>query len=309
MNSVLSKSTFSGIIIALLSAIAFGLYPPAAKMAYAEGGNSTFVIIATTFARAAILSCYCLVKGQRLLPKPGKWRVTFTGGFFQALSIFGIISSLRYLPGPIMIIILFSHTIMLLFFLAYKGEIRLTRLAVLTTLCALLGLSFVLDAWSQDSHLSLLGLGLALIGAIATMSRLYIFGKQVLTLPPAVVGAQTFSMALLFIVLLALVEKPVPPATALGLFWTLVCCMSLAAGSFGTFFGIAILGSFRWSLFLKFEPIFTAFFSVLILNEILQLSQYFGMLLVLGSLVTYQIFESRTKTVPAALIVTDPESI
>ena len=299
-------NSFRGIIIAIISAAIFGLYPPTAKLAYADGANATFMILATTFCRAISLSIYCLVKGQRILPTAGKFGSVFKGGFFQALSIFGIIASLVFLPGPVMIIIMFSHTIMLLFYLAYKREILLTPVTVCSTLCALLGLSFVLDVWSQDSNLSLIGIALAFTAAVATMSRLYIFGKLTLELPPAVVGAQTFTMAFIFTLLLMFFEMPMAPETSEGFFWAFICCASLSTATFGMFFGIALLGSFRWSLFVKCEPIFTAIFSVILLHEVLQLSQYFGMLLVLISLVSYQLLENRNKTVPAGLISTAP---
>lgn len=299
-------SSFRGMFIAVISAVIFGLYHPAAKLAYADGANATFMILATTFCRAISLCIYCLIKGQPILPAAGKFGSVFTGGFFQALSIFGIIASLVFLPGPVMIIIIFSHTIMLLFYLAYRREIQLTPITVCSTLSALLGLSFVLDVWSQDSNLSLIGILLAFTGAVATMSRLYIFGKLTLELPPAVVGAQTFTMAFIFTLLIVFFEKPVAPETSEGFLWSLICCASLSTGTFGMFFGISLLGSFRWSLFTKCEPIFTALFSVILLHEVLQFSQYFGMLLVLLSLVSYQVLENRTKTVPAGLMLTKP---
>jgi len=296
-----------GIFLALFSAIAFGVYPPAVKLAYADGANATFVLILTTFCRATFLSCYCLFKGQALLPESGKWRVVILGGLYQAISTFGIIASLAYLPAPITIIVMFTHSIMLLFYLAYLKEIRLTRLAVVSTLSALTGLSFVLDIWSQDFDLSTTGLLFAVMAAIATTNRLYIFGKQTLILPPAVVGAQTFLGSFIFILCWALYQKPIAPSSVVGLDWVLLCCLSTVIGSFGMFFGIASMGSFRWSLLLKFEPIFTAIFSVILLGEILRTPQYFGMLLVLGSLVVYQLFEKRTDTVPAVAISIEPD--
>ena len=109
-----------GLLIAFMSAIFLGLYPPAAKMTYASGANVMFMILATTSARAFSLIVFCLFKGNTLLPKSGNRWPIISGGFFQAVSVFGIIGSLAYIPGPVTITIVFTHTIMLMFFMAYR---------------------------------------------------------------------------------------------------------------------------------------------------------------------------------------------
>lgn len=282
-----------GLLLACISGVVLGLYPPAAKMAYADGANSVCVIMVTSFLRAASLVLFCLVTKRPILSGSGKWSRTFSGGFFQAISIIGVLGSLAYLPGPVALIILFSHTIMLLLFLAYLGEATLTPTAVWSTLSALLGLSFVVDVWSNFSGLSAIGLGLAFLSAIATMSRLYVFGVQLQREDPASVGARTFLSAFACLLAILLYDLPHPPHTLSGQLWLLVASLSLVAGTFGTFYSIAFVGSFRFSLMIKIEPIFTALFSIVILGEVLKLSQYLGMLIVLGSLIYYQLSLQR----------------
>lgn len=281
----------SGVTITILSAIAFGLYPAAAKMAYANGANASFAIIVTTFARALALALFCLATAKPLSPTLHERRTVISGGFFQALSIFGIIGSLAYLPGPVTIIIMFTHTIMLLLFMAYLGELKLTRVAVLTTLSALLGVSMVVDVWHNFYNLSLIGVSLALLAAVATMSRLYVFGKQVQNTDPAVVGARVFSVATVFTLLLVPVIPPLPPTTSTGYLWIALCCLSLVLGTFGMFYAIAKSGAFKFSLMIKLEPVFTALFSLLIANELLNSYQYIGMAVVIGSLVSFQLLQ------------------
>jgi drug/metabolite transporter (DMT)-like permease len=119
-----------------------------------------------------------------------------------------------------------------------------------------------------------------------------VFGKQVTKSSPAVIGAQVFTVATLCTLLCFLWSQPRLPIEPVGYAWVTLCCISLILGSFGMFYGIAQLGSFQWSLMLKLEPAFTALFAYLILGEKLQLSQYFGMVLVLGSLIGYQLVQS-----------------
>ncbi len=285
----------NGLTITVFAAIAFGLYPAAAKLAYHDGANACFVIIVTTFARAFALSLFCLARREPLIPTGRALTSAASGGFFQAVSIFGIIGSLAYLPGPVTIIIIFTHTIMLLLYMAYRGEAQLTRVALLTTLSALFGVSLVVDVWRNYGSLSVVGVSLALIAAVATMSRLYVFGKQVQDTDPAVVGARVFTFAALFTLLLLPFISPVAPATATGWIWVALCCLSLVLGTFGMFYAIALVGAFRFSLTIKLEPAFTALFSLLLAHEALTTAQYLGMAIVILSLISFQLLERSTK--------------
>ena len=76
--------------------------------------------------------------------------------------------------------------------------------------------------------------------------------------------------------------------------YLLLASLSLAVANLAMFYGIALLGSFRWGLLLKLEPVFTALFSFLLLGEILKPLQYAGMAVVLGSLAAYQITSHRS---------------
>lgn len=74
---------------------------------------------------------------------------------------------------------------------------------------------------------------------------------------------------------------------------------SLALASLAMFYGIRALGAFKYSLFLKLEPVFNALFSVAFLHEILKGSQYAGMAVVIGTLALYQYMEHRRRAVAA----------
>jgi len=288
------SSIRNGVIISLLCAIAYGIYPPASQKAYADGANSIFVIIVSTFCRAFIMAIMCWATRQSLLPRRTDIRPILTGGFFQSLSIFGIIASLEYIPGPIMITIVFTHTIMLLFFMAFRGEAKLSTLAVTTTLCALFGIALVVDVFGNFGGLNLIGVGLAFMAALATTSRLYVYGQQVKSTSPPVLGTQVFSVAFIFILVLPFFRTPTLPHSLAGFGWLGLSSLSLSLGTLGMFYGISMLGSFRYSLLLKLEPVCTAIFSILILGEVLAMRQYVGMALVIVSLGAFQYLSNRS---------------
>ena len=295
------SSTQQGTIIALSCAVIFGIYPAAIRAVYADGGSPIFVMIVTCWARAAVLVGFCLIRRRALWPTRETRRLALSGGVMQAISIYGLTSALEYLPGPLVLIILFTHTLMLLLYMAWRGEAKLDRWTVLTTLSALFGLTLVLDIWHVQAGNRLFGMALAFMAALATVSRLYVFGKQTQTRNPAVVGAETFIIAALLLSGIGLVQVPHAPVMAGSYVYLAIACASMAIGTLGMFYGIALLGSFRWSLFLKLEPVFTALFSFLLLGELLKPQQYVGMALVLVSLVGYQIAAYRRSVLPIPL--------
>ncbi len=287
------KSLNFGIILAVIASISFGIYPAAIRFAYRDGGNAIFMIVLTTWMRALGLYLYCQFAGKSIFQTHTDFKQGVIGGLFQAISILGILGALVFIPGPIVIIIVFTHTLMLLFFMAWKKEIKLNFSTLTTTVIALFGLSLVLDIWKRQPGSYLIGVALAFLAALATVSRLYVYGHQTRERNPAVVGAENFLAAAVFILLSIPFQFPVLPATLVGLIWAIIAGISLTVGTFGMFYGISLIGSFHWSLFCKMEPIFTALFSVLILGETLKFHQYFGMLIVLSSLVCYQLMNRK----------------
>ncbi|MDD2325298.1 MAG: DMT family transporter [Alphaproteobacteria bacterium] len=291
-----------GILVSLVTCAIFGLYPPASRGAYADGANVTFVLWLTTFFRTALLFIFCWYTNKSLFQTKQDRKLALTGGFCQAISVIGIISALAFTPGPIVMIIVFTHTLMLLFFMAWKKEIILDRATVMLTLLALIGLGLVLDFWNVQGRSNWIGFVLAFMAALATLSRLYVYGNQMKTRSPAAVGAESFLVASFLVLFIAFWQMPVMPASLAGWGWACLCALSLGTATFGMFYGIALLGSFRWSFFAKVEPVFTAIFSALLLNEYLKFYQYMGIVLVLGSLGLYQFLEHRKKQLkPVAL--------
>ncbi len=294
-SQIVKPNLLFGLILAFISAVVFGIYPAAARVAYADGANIVFVLFLTTLIRTVMMSFFCIGTGKKLFDHKKNLKAALLGGFWQAVSVTCVMAGCFFIPGPLVLIILFTHTMMLLFYMGWKKETTLDLNTFLTTATALVGLSLVLNIWSEQSVESWIGILLAFGSAIATACRLYIFGKQMNDRNPAVVGAETFLITLLLILPLALWQFPVLPASSSGCFFSILAGLSLGFGSFGMFYGIALIGTFRWSFFAKIEPIFTALFSVWFLGEYLDLSQYIGMGVVITSLVTYQVLTHRKK--------------
>lgn len=284
-----------GIVLSVLCAMAFGIYPSTSKMAYRDGANPVFLIIATTFLRALLLFVVCFFQRKSVYCKRKELMRVASAGFFQAVSIFGILASLVYLPGPVTITIVFTHTILLFLLLVIRKEVTMDVVTLCISLVALLGVACVVDLWGNNDFTSYFGICLALIGALASVARMYLFGKQLEQGDPSIVGAQIFFATFLFTTLLVFYDMPIGPQTLQGYGWVLVSGLSLALPTYGMFYCISLIGSFQFSLLMKIEPIFTTVFSILILGEFLKTTQYVGILLVIVSLVLYQFHTARLR--------------
>ena len=285
--------TVLGIASAIAAAIVFGAHTPAERGVFASGGNVALVLVVTTWARALSLLAYSAATRQKLFPSYEDAKQAAIGGACQAITVLCIFTALVHLSAPVVIIIVFSHTLMLLFFMAWRKEIKLDALTLVTTSAALAGLSLVIDLWHQQTAASWYGIGLSFVAALATVSRLYVYGLQTKERNPAAVGAENFLFAAPLASLILLVSPAHFPALPVGYLWLGVASASLALGTFFLFYGISFLGSFRYSLFSKLEPIFTSLFSVLFLGEVLKFQQYMGIVVVVCSLALYQIFGQR----------------
>ena len=200
-----------------------------------------------------------------------------------------------YLPPPVAIVILFTSTIMLLFFQWFKKEIEVNKWLFVTTALCLLGITLVVDVWNIDPNAEMIGYILISVGAVASASRLYMFSQMVKNKPPPVVGAETFIFASLFLILLLFYDFPLGPQTIQGYGWALLSAISGSVATLFMFYGIKKAGAFHYSLYNKLEPVFGSILSAILISEILKPSQYFGMIIVIASLVFYQIWDYRRK--------------
>lgn len=288
-----SKQEKIGIVICLCTAVVMGIGPPAAKLAYEDGANIAFVVLFTTFIRFIALYGFAKWKKHKLFQNSRDKKLSFWAGLFQAISVIGIFGATYFIPGPIVIIINFTYSLMLLFFSAWQGRYQLNTANIIITIITLFGLALVLDIFHSGDQLSMIGVGLAIMSALATFARVYIFGIHDKGKSPSAIGAETFMVAIVILGLLSLWQTPTVPETLFGWGVISMAAISAALGSFGIFYGVSLLGSYRFSMISKLEPIFTALFGILLLSEVLSIVQYAGMFVVIFSLLSLQIFDKQ----------------
>ncbi|MGE4352269.1 MAG: DMT family transporter, partial [Bdellovibrionales bacterium] len=226
---------------------------------------------------------------------PEQVRLSVFSGFLQFVAVACLMAALSMMSGPLVIITLFLFPLLLFFYLIAKGEARFSGAILALSLSALVGLGLVLNIFDPATQISFWGVGLSLVAAVASAMRMYFYERQIKKRGALLVGAENFVVASVCSLILLLWQAPHLPETLVGYGWMLGVTIGVVFGSAGMFFGLRFVDSFSWSLMAKMEPIFVAIYSAVLLKEILSVSQYLGIALVLVSLVAYQWFSSRKK--------------
>lgn len=288
-----NKTELTGIIICLISAMISGLYPPAARAVYLDGGNITFVVLATTFFRMVGFCIFASIKNEKIFQNLEECKTSIYAGFLQALSIIGILGGAYFLPGAVVVIIMFTYSLMLLLFSAWRGEMKLNLSNSLSTIAALLGLALVLNISENNTSYPIVGVLLSFMAAFATFGRIYIFGQQSKSRHPFVTGSEAFIVAFGVLSLLIFWDTPQLPETSFGIIMIIATSLSLAISSFGMFYGIAYLGPYKFSMIMKLEPVFTTLFGIILISDVLNTGQYIGIAIIVISLISLQVFDKQ----------------
>jgi len=290
---MIDRRTLIGILIAVAASAMYGFYPATSRAVYADGGNVALVIATMMVFRTLGLLLYCGGARQPIFTRSINLPLTFWAALCQFTSVICISTAVYLMPGPLVIIIIYTYTFMIYLLSVIRGEEKLRASTLALILAALGGLTLVLNLFNADLRPSLLGIGVAFLGEVATMVRIYLFGHLVKTRHPAVTGAETFTISSALMLPLLIWFHPGLPASDTGLFWLIVTGITIGIANLGMFFGVKYLGSFRFSLFTNVEPIFTLLFSVLILGEGMSAIQGLGFVIVIASLTLYQLLQNR----------------
>lgn len=284
------NKTKLGMIITVFAAIIFGIYPSAAREAYEHGANIACVILVTTFCRMVglyMLSSYFKEKPFQSLKES---RLNIVAGVFQAMSIIGILGGTYFLPGAVVIVIVFSSSLMLLIFSALRGKMPLTISNFAATCAALFGLALVLNISADLGSAEYVGCGLAFLGAFATFVRAYIYAQQGQLRSPSIVGTESFIVTFMILLPLLFWQMPTIPSSNYGLIMLALCSLTLTVASLGMFYGVTYLGAYRFNMVMKVEPVFTTLFGVVLAKDYLNTMQYLGIAIVLISIMISQLY-------------------
>ena len=289
-----SNSATTGIIFVLLGALAIGIMPSAAKVAYQEGANPMAAIVVRSLIGVVGIGIY--MKLTRIRFGVGWNTVGYSSfsGAMQSLSSLGIMFSLAYMDVSLAVLIIFCFPFIVAAFTHFSGSSKISGMVLLCFCVAMVGLSLVLGV--KGSSVSLTGIMFAVIGMVSTAAMVLTVAKLSSRIGP--IPANFFmtgwtSLYFLIVVaigpLIGLIDEPALPETVRGWVALFGVGVSFTLGYVLFFIGAAIIGSTRASMLSIMEPVLIILTAMLLIDERLSSTQWVGLILVIVSLMIIEL--------------------
>jgi drug/metabolite transporter (DMT)-like permease len=279
-----------GLALVVLSACAYGIGPPMARLAYDAGAD---VLTANT-ARfvAGVCGIALLLWLGRIatrLPSRANWG-SLGLGLISTVTSLGYLGSISFIPASLAVLIFYVFPLLVALGATWTEGEPLTWTKVGGLAVAFVGLGLALGV--SFGQLDARGVALAAIAAVGAAAHMLAVSKVArwaggATLP---LNLRSMSVGLIITgVLLAWAGGPSWPAGGVGwtgLVGTMLC---FTMGITLMYAAIARLGPVRTAIVLNLEPLVAIVASVLLLGEHFGLQQVAGAALVLGAVMWVQL--------------------
>jgi len=232
---------------------------------------------------------------KAIMPRTQPFRLILLG-FVFALSCFSALFALDRIPSSLYIIILYIYPSLTVLYSLLRNR-PVPSLFWLGLPLSIIGLVLTVYQPGQNLVIDLFGLLMTAVNALAMVVYMIMSEKIFKGLDDRFTGTKWVMTGTL---LVSLVMIPIfglsLPNTArewilllsYSIFGTLMPILSMNAG-------LQFLGAARGSVIISFQPVITILLSLLFLNEMLTLQQWFGALLVIAAVFLLQLSPDRVK--------------
>lgn len=276
-----------GILYIVLSAIAFGIMPILAKLAYSGGANvQTTLFLRFSFAT---LMLFCYIKSKNISLKLEKKQyvlLIFLGVAGYSLTSMMLFLSYNYISVGMATMIIHSYPAIVTFLsFVFYGE-KLSLKKILCLILCILGIFIMVDLGVATHDIK--GILLALISAIGY--SFYVLGASHKYIKSTNNYVITFYISLVSAISILAIGLPTQTINLNIKFYSLVAILLLAFIStvialMAFLQGVKIIGPSNASIFGTLEPIVTLVLGILILGEGVQFKTILGSILIIISMI------------------------
>ena len=276
-----------GILLVLVSAVAFAIGPTSAKLALSNGSNPLTVISLRGLIGAALMALLIVMLRQGFRIDRHALRWCLYSGVFCSLMVYGLISSVAYIPVSVAVLIFFTHPILVAVISHWRGGDRLTPRKLLLACCALAGLALVVGA--EFGSLDRTGMGLAALSAIAVCGMILCSARAQETATSTQVNFYVTGLTgLVFVPLTPLLSAWALPSNTVGWLGIAGAGIGIGIGLLTYFASFRYISPVRATMLSNLEPLVSILVAGVILGERLAPPQWAGVAMVIGALTLFE---------------------
>lgn len=293
------SSNLKGIVYALISSGTFGLIPLFSLPLMNEEGIGLPTILFYRFVLSSlIMGAICLFKKESLKIEP-RHLITICGlGLLYAATALCLIYAYKYIASGIATTIHFIYPISVSLIMVLFFKERRSIILILSAVLSLLGVALM--CWSNDGGaISLIGVGIASV-TILTYS-FYIVGINKTSISSMNAEVLTFYILLagaFIFMIFALTTTGIDSVSGISA-WSrlaLLAFLPTVLSDFTLILAIKYAGSTVTSILGSMEPLVAVFIGVLCFHEYFAMSSFFGLLLIIISVILVILFGNQKKS-------------
>jgi drug/metabolite transporter (DMT)-like permease len=263
-----------------------------ARLSYAYGVNVLTAAAARLTCASVLVFIYLCLRGVKFPALRRAYRATFILGLLACAQTVALQIAVQNLPVAIALLFFYTFPFFTGVASAWMGEVPLSLKLTLALLAAFAGLALVVGA--EFAHVSLVGVAAALVASVCFTLTLILTPRFAPELSPPL---RTFFMmslaaAILLVSLGATGDYGFPDS---GAGWAAFSAFALlyGLGINGVFMLLPGLGATQTAVALNLEPVMVAIVAFFVVGESLSILQIVGALIVVTSVMAYQLSVRR----------------
>lgn len=293
-----SSNKLTWVLLSLTASTSFALIAPFAVLAEQAGLLPGYAVLYRYILLIAIATPFVLFFARQhfKFSRLQFWLLILQSSSTALLNI-SFMAALSFIPVSLAVIIFFTSPLLTLLVapLVFGGRLSPVRAAIFFV--AFIGLIMVVGP--QFSNLDPIGMGLALIAAVTSVTQLLCMSKLVKEINPAALlySVHVIAMLITFVIIGAAVysgNMAMPVGLNLDMSFNFAAIVICYAVGYALFTVVAKnLEPTTISLIANIEPVVTISIAVIVLGEILETQQVFGVLVVLTALIIGSLYKEK----------------
>ena len=273
----------AGLLLVVISAIAFAASPSLARLAYDGGSDPATAALFRFTLGAAVLFIVHRLRGGRLRLDRRLTLIGLAAGLIYAAESLAYLFAVRLIPVSVTVLVFFTFPVFVALLVRLIDKVPVTPVKTVSLVAAFTGVALTTGAAPQA--LDPLGLGLALFAAIGTAVFILLGGQ--LTRAVGSIGFALISFAVATVVFggwTLLAGSLNLPETPLGWFGLVGGSLTFVMAIVCFFTALKVVETVTATLISNLEPIVAIAIAYLVLGEILTLPQMVGGAIVVGAI-------------------------